>query len=293
MRLWDLEKGTNIKTVAGHNGVIFCLYYDKERNIAVTGGQDKTIKMWDLNASNSSKDGLIATLPGHTDRLCCLQYDGDANLIISGSSDSIVKIWDTRMVGQRTTTAGATPTTNCLDTQPQQKRDANDASCMRSWKGHSGRICSLQFDHEKLVTGSDDHKIKVWSLYDSSSPYGSGRGRYCGTAPDCWATLADHDYWVNSLQFSDSKLVSGAADDTIKVWDFTSTASRKKASSTTSSSGSGISSRAGTSGAARYGSKGSKSWLTAAAGLVGTAAASGGNLGMPIPSARTAACTMQ
>lgn len=37
----------------------------------------------------------------------------------------------------------------------------------------------------------------------------------------CINTFTAHDYWVNSLKFRDNMLISGAADDTIKIWDFT------------------------------------------------------------------------
>jgi len=95
----------------------------------------------------------------------------------------------------------------------------NSAACIRTLTGHTGRVCCLQFDHEKIVSGSDDNKIKVWSLYGNEGENG------------CFNTLADHDYWVNTLYFKDNLLVSGAADDTIKIWDFSGKKRNRRSSS--------------------------------------------------------------
>jgi len=210
IRVWDVAVGTCLNTLVSNSGPVYCLHYDRTRNIAVSGSQDKLIRFWDLNSLNTSKNGCFSVMKGHTDRLCCLQYDGDASLVVSGSSDSTIKIWDTRMLGE--------PARNQVS---EDEGDGNSRCCLRTLRGHTGRVCCLQFDHEKIVSGSDDNKIKVWSLYGEAAKPGAGGD----TSSCCLNTLVDHDYWVNTLQFNETKLVSGAADDTIKIWDF---AAKKK-----------------------------------------------------------------
>ena len=168
----------------------------------MSGCQDKTVRFWDLNSLGDSNGGCVGVLRGHADRLCCLQWDGDQSLLVTGSHDSCIKLWDVRMLDGDDGNVAISVRSN--------GEDDTSAACLRTLTGHKGRVCCLQFDHEKIVSGSDDNKIKVWSLYG-----GGEEGE-----KDCFNTLADHDYWVNTLYFKDNKLVSGAADDTIKVWDF-------------------------------------------------------------------------
>jgi hypothetical protein len=69
-------------------------------------------------------------------------------------------------------------------------------------EGHAGCVRCLVIHGDKLISGSDDDTIKVWST-------------------DTWAcerTLDDHDTSVLSLVMHSDKLISSSADDTIKVW---------------------------------------------------------------------------
>jgi len=201
IRTWDAEAGTCFNILTGHLGAVYCLQYDSLRNVVVTGAMDKTIKFWDLRSAGSSKSGCYQTLSGHADRLCCLQHEASEWLVVSGSRDSTIKIWDTRMICRK---------------EPKRARRGNGEEeevtrkddSMKTLRGHEGRVCCLQFDEDKIVSGSDDNTVKVWSLTGDEGH------------EDCVNTLVSHDCWINSLKFNGNILVSGAADDSIKVWDF-------------------------------------------------------------------------
>jgi WD40 repeat protein len=53
----------------------------------VTGSDDATIRVWDIESRE-----CIKVLEGHTDIVKCLQFDEFK--IITGSKDGTVKIWD-------------------------------------------------------------------------------------------------------------------------------------------------------------------------------------------------------
>lgn len=57
-------------------------------------------------------------------------------------------------------------------------------------------------DTEKVVSGSYDNTLKIWSLKSG----------------ECSHTLRGHIAHVLCLQFHCNTLVSGSADKTIKVW---------------------------------------------------------------------------
>eukprot|EP00118_Oscarella_pearsei_P004897 m.21743 g.21743 ORF g.21743 m.21743 type:complete len:730 (+) comp28214_c0_seq1:139-2328(+) len=81
---------------------------------------------------------------------------------------------------------------------------------VRTFEGHSQGISCVQFDEQKIVSGSSDKTIKVWDIH-TNKPWSA-------------LTLAGHSATVRCLQLhGDSRLVSGSADQTIKVWDLTNT----------------------------------------------------------------------
>mmetsp|Transcript_20181 Transcript_20181/g.60257 ORF Transcript_20181/g.60257 Transcript_20181/m.60257 type:complete len:442 (-) Transcript_20181:444-1769(-) len=64
-------------------------------------------------------------------------------------------------------------------------------------------IYCLQYDREKIVTGSRDNRIKIWDMQSRV-----GVQQLCG-----------HDGSVLCLQFDDKKIISGSSDATVRVWD--------------------------------------------------------------------------
>ncbi|XP_063698553.1 F-box/WD repeat-containing protein 7 [Culicoides brevitarsis] len=71
-------------------------------------------------------------------------------------------------------------------------------------KGHDDHVITcLQFCGNRIVSGSDDNTLKVWSAV-------TGR---------CLRTLVGHTGGVWSSQMSDNIIISGSTDRTLKVWD--------------------------------------------------------------------------
>jgi WD40 repeat protein len=80
-------------------------------------------------------------------------------------------------------------------------------SCLRTFNGHEGVICSITLtpDGKEIVSGAADGKIKFWDVE-------SGQ---------CQRTLDGHVEWVQSVALSSDGrfLVSGGRDDLVKLWD--------------------------------------------------------------------------
>ncbi|CAG9826473.1 unnamed protein product [Diabrotica balteata] len=71
-------------------------------------------------------------------------------------------------------------------------------------KGHDDHVITcLQFSGNRIVSGSDDNTLKVWSA----------------TTGKCLRTLVGHTGGVWSSQMSGSTIISGSTDRTLKVWD--------------------------------------------------------------------------
>ena len=87
LQILDL-KTDNISTFSTeHKGRINTLIKLNDGRI-VSGGQDKTIKVWDINSNKS-----LMTLTGHTSMIWSL-CEINGNKLLSGSSDKTALIWD-------------------------------------------------------------------------------------------------------------------------------------------------------------------------------------------------------
>ncbi|CAG8445391.1 10313_t:CDS:2 [Ambispora leptoticha] len=73
----------------------------------------------------------------------------------------------------------------------------------RYLRGHTDSVYCIQFDEEKIVTGSRDKTIKFWNI----------------STGICLRTLTGHDASVLCLQFNESIMVSGSSDMSVIVWD--------------------------------------------------------------------------
>ncbi|KAI8575240.1 hypothetical protein K450DRAFT_262753 [Umbelopsis ramanniana AG] len=68
---------------------------------------------------------------------------------------------------------------------------------------HTAGIYCIQFDDEKIVSGSRDHTVKVWDMQTGA----------------CIRTLWQHTASVLCLQYDHRFIISGSSDKTIKQWD--------------------------------------------------------------------------
>ncbi|XP_076448455.1 uncharacterized protein LOC143285119 [Babylonia areolata] len=76
---------------------------------------------------------------------------------------------------------------------------------VRTFEGHTQGISCVQFDDNRIVSGSSDKTIKVWNIRTNAK----------------WSvqTLVGHSGTVRCLHLEGNRLVSGSSDRTIKVWD--------------------------------------------------------------------------
>lgn len=97
-------------------------------------------------------------------------------------------------------------------------------------KGHDDHVITcLQFCGNRIVSGSDDNTLKVWSAItgevspSSASLAGEALLALPGSSeplllPQCVQTLVGHTGGVWSSQMRDNIIISGSTDRTLKVW---------------------------------------------------------------------------
>ena len=106
--------------------------------------------------------------------------------------------------------------------------------CLRTLTGHTDNVWYLQFDEDKIVSGSADKSICFWDIRTGKA-YNTLTGIFLH--PDSPTTLfvvvccsmlllsvflfliLGHERGLSCLHFEDDLLMSGSADKTIKLWD--------------------------------------------------------------------------
>jgi WD40 repeat protein len=149
---------------------------DPARAILVSGGKDKTIRLWNLKDPRQDK-----TLTGHDNTITGLAYNPEADLIVSSSNDKTVRTWKVSNAHNR----------KIFDT-PIDKIDylafshdgkylvaASSDGYVRTWKledkslvldvrWSNAVITSLAVSDDRIAVGSASGAVRVWGIDDSA-----------------------------------------------------------------------------------------------------------------------------
>jgi len=135
IKIWDYERGENIKNFSGHMSDILCFDATSNGNTLVSGSADRTIKIWSLTKKYSS--ACLKTLTGHLDFIWTIVLLQDDSTLLSGGIDKTIKMWDIN-------------TGNLIRNLPTE---------------HSSHITKIiQLSREVIVSCANDGSIKFWDF---------------------------------------------------------------------------------------------------------------------------------
>lgn len=90
--LWNLQEpdpSTSPIVLTGHEGSINSLSFSPDNRWLVSGGQDKMIRLWDMN--DLTAPPLV--LSGHKDRITAVAFSPDSQWLATGSVDNTIQLW--------------------------------------------------------------------------------------------------------------------------------------------------------------------------------------------------------
>jgi WD40 repeat protein len=205
--------GSQVAVLSGHTNVVKTLAFSSDGMLLVSGSNDKTLKLWDIQT------GIIAkTLCGHTHWVLSISISADCTTIASGSHDKTIRLWDIQ--------TGA-----CHHVIRQHKRVTY--------------VSFLPTDPQYFVSLSNG-VIQQWDInghqigHTHECSYGafSLNGPYFISCANGVVTVQDsdsravvarckipnpnaHPTFTHSCLSPNSRLVAAASQNTISIWDIT------------------------------------------------------------------------
>lgn len=210
----------------------------------VTGGADRTLKLWSLDAAKKviekgdddnedADEGFLFgnegegfalsakwTVLAHRKDVNAVAISPDAKLVATGSQDRILKLWKTENGEAHATCTGHKRGiwNVCFSTVDKVVASASgdatiriwnvaDGTCLRSLQGHLAGVLNARFlsNGTQIVSSGADGLLKLWS----------------SRSGECDATFEAHDdrAWAVDVVNDGAVVVSGGADGLLQMWD--------------------------------------------------------------------------
>jgi WD40 repeat protein/serine/threonine protein kinase len=203
-------------TLRGHSRRVFAVAYTSDGKRLATGGDDRTIRLWDAATGRE-----LACLRGHTNIVRGVAWSPDGKRLASASEDGTARVWD-----------------------------AADGRALRRFTGHGSAVIAVAWRPEGtgIATTGYDSRVRVWDPdtgHESISPklWDGSWGQAVAWSPDGkrlavsgWnhearvcdaetgkvvASLVKHTNGILGVCWApDGKRVATASwDQTVRIWD--------------------------------------------------------------------------
>ncbi|GBP12361.1 Dynein assembly factor with WDR repeat domains 1 [Eumeta japonica] len=171
-KVWDAEEGKDLKTLTGHQNVVYAVAFNfPVCDKVITGSFDKSAKVWDPETGE-----CLATLWGHRGEVVVAQFSPNAEITATASMDSTAKLFDMNTgelhtgkalaevvarqfeptTGQRLITGSFDGTVALWDTRLKDR--------VAVLVGHDGEVssCLFNWDSSLVASSSLDGSAKLW-----------------------------------------------------------------------------------------------------------------------------------
>lgn len=205
---------TKLREFIGHSGTVTRLAVTGDGKTLVTGGEDKTVRVWDVTSGKA-----LRSFQGHMTKVTAVAVRADGRQVASASDDGAVRVWDLNAADEHRALADAKASLWAVAVSPDGKRVAAAGAdkTVRVYGLETGKleatlsagaaVTGLAFlpDGNRLVAAGGDKVIKVWDV--------------AGKA--VLKELAGHSLAVLAVGASaDGRLVvSGSADASVRGFD--------------------------------------------------------------------------
>jgi len=210
-KVWDSITGEDKQTFT-HSRIVKSVQFSHDDKSILTGGQEKTLKIFDLNKPESEPQKF----EGHTQTVKTALYCVGDQTIVSGGQDNELRIWDVRSGAQSKSIPFKSAITSiemCLDAKYTIVTSGKDVVFYNSTTFEPEKVfnlavdvnsASLSPDGTTFVVGGNDFSVRLYE-------FGSGKELEVNKG---------HHGPVHCVRFAPDGAVfaSGSEDGTIRLW---------------------------------------------------------------------------
>jgi len=220
VKCWDLEYNKVVRHYHGHLSGVYSLSLHPTLDLLVTGGRDSVARVWDVRTKNN-----VHTLTGHTQTVVGLATQALEPQVITGSMDSTIRLWDLVAGRASAVLTNHKKAVRAIGLAPHEYSFVSaSADNMKKWKNPEGRFMHNINGHNCIVhslavnadnvmaSGGDTGNIHMWD-------YKTGHN-FCTLQTVAQPGSLESERGIFALAFdqSGSRLITGEADKTIKMW---------------------------------------------------------------------------
>lgn len=218
LRLWNISTGESLR-LEGHQGGVKAAAFSPDGSQIASAGADGKIILWRVNGQRQS------VLRGSDNGVHTIAFSPDGRHLASAGMDGAVRLWNKRRGTARVLVRhGERVVALAFSADGELLASAGWDKTVRVHnlrrkqtvvlRGHGGQVTSLSFSGSLLASASWDKTVRIWPVGDH--------------AKDLRRTLRGHRVGVRTVAFSpDGKRVaSGGHDNTVRLWDLATGASR-------------------------------------------------------------------
>ncbi|MCH8029133.1 MAG: protein kinase [Candidatus Dadabacteria bacterium] len=216
-----LKSAWQLKTLQGHSDWITAICFSPSIRHVLSGGWDKTVRLWDVSKGQLLKCYDETTWSGgQSFNVQSLQFSSNGRYAISGSWDKKIRLWEVMTGHELRVFSGHTGYVTSVSYSKNNRYvlsgstdktvrlwQVSTGKEVRMFEGHRDIVYSVGFspDNRYAISSGDDNTIKMWDIVDNKLVQ-SFEGHY-------------NTVFTTSFSPDGQSIISGSEDGTIRLWD--------------------------------------------------------------------------